>query len=84
MLFYAHIKYPSRPDYLRDYLMEYLCYRDGEMLIEGQTRPVVEMYAVTKACDFPKNKEIQVLKRIIMHNHFERMKMKEKEKEKTQ
>lgn len=67
-LFYAHMKAPYRADFLKDYLTQYFKAVDEEWIVEGQKRPVVAMYTVEMAPYFPKNHEIQMLRRIVKHN----------------
>lgn len=71
MLYYAQMKYPGRGDYVREYLVQYFRRTEpgDEWLIEGQRKPVVKLFAITKAAEFPRNKDIQLIRRVIMHNH---------------
>ncbi len=72
MLYYAQMKYPGRGDYVRDYLVEYYkkTVPGEEWLIEGQKKPVVSMFACVKAAEFPRNKDIQLIRKVIMHNQW--------------
>ncbi len=72
-LHYAHIMQPTRVDYVTDYLVEVTRAVDEERLLEGQTRPVVPMYAVVMAREYPRSEPLWVLRAIIMHNHFNKL-----------
>lgn len=73
MLFYCHMKHPERVDYIRDYELQYLELTAKGWILEGQKRPVVPMYAVVQAKCFPWNKELQMIRKLVMFNHFKRM-----------
>lgn len=78
LLYYCTMKQPERADYFRDYAVQYLKYTDEDMILEGQKRPVVPMLIVREAAiRFPRNKEIQGLKFIVMARHFNRLKKEE-------
>lgn len=68
-LYYAHIKCPWREDYCVDYLQAYFEYVDGGMMQEGQPRPIVDMYAVVMAREFPRSKGLKIIRDIVMNNH---------------
>lgn len=81
MLWWAYILQPERADYMRDYLAQYLIYTDGEMLLEGSTKPVVPMMAVRAAREFPKNKDLDAIRMVVMANYFKRLEKETKESE---
>jgi len=68
-LYWAHILQPHRDDYAYDYLIEWMAADSQERLLEGQTRPVVPMYAVKIAEKFPQNKDLQNIK-FVMQNTY--------------
>lgn len=77
MLYTAHILRPDRPDYARDYLVNwYYVFVDQEISIEGQKqKPEVYMEAARLAREFhsttdPQVKDIWMLQRQMMRNHF--------------
>ncbi len=66
-LYWAHLLQPEREDYRYDYLTTFLLLDRDERLIEGQTRPVVPMYAVSLAGEYPEDAELQHLRKYIMY-----------------
>jgi hypothetical protein len=73
MLHWCAVLQPHRSDYVKTYLVQYFIYDGQEMLLEGQNRPVVPMYAVAMARQFPRNEELQVIRNITMANHFNKL-----------
>lgn len=73
MLYYSHIKHPQRADFTRDYLDQYFRFTNDEWLLEGQRKPVVSMHVIDQAAEFPRDKDLQGLKRAIMKRHKKKM-----------
>jgi hypothetical protein len=73
MLFWSATLEPQRADFTKDYIVNYMIFTDGEIFLEGSTRPVVPCYAVVMARRFPRNQDLQLIREVIMKNHFNKL-----------
>lgn len=71
-LYWAHIMQPQREDYAYDYFLEWFLADKRRIFAEGQTRPVVPMYAVKIAVENPKDDDLQKVKAAIMGEQLKR------------
>lgn len=74
-LYWAHILEPERPDYALDYIAHWVMVDKGEQLLEGQTRPVVPMYALSLGARYGGDKDFEALRKCIMLEHLSKNKL---------
>ena len=68
MIYAAHFLQPWREDYARSYITEWWLADSEERMMEGQLRPVVPMLTVRMANEFPFNRDLQILRMVMIQN----------------
>lgn len=69
MLWTAHLMLPAREDFAADYLGQWLLLDREQFLLEGQRYPVVPVYSCHVASQFPRDKRIQRLSKLMKDDY---------------
>lgn len=72
MLYWANTLQPQRDDWARDYLTMWLVATAEKRVQEGQTRPVLAMYAAQLAVRHP-TQEIRNVARALLYLHYKKL-----------